>query len=362
MPHIKHVVETKYLPTFRSEKVAGMFDIPPKDVLKKEWDINVPIEDKDWKIGLIVGASGAGKTTLSKKLFDEKYYHKSFDWNKSNFLDDFPKNLDVKTITDTLSHVGFSSPPSWLLPFHVLSNGQKFRAEMARCLLSEQDLIVFDEFTSVVDRTVAKVGSFAVSKKIRKSNKQFVAVTCHYDVEEWLQPDWVLDLSTETFKWGSLRRPELNIEICQCHSKAWVLFAGHHYLSASLNPSAACFIATIDGEPCAFTSVLNFCHPQLKNRWREHRTVVLPDYQGLGIGNRLSEWLGEKLKKEGKIFISTTSHPAMISHRNASSKWVMTRKPSHVITKENRKGTKSANHAKSSSAGRLTCSFQYVGD
>tara|TARA_R110000824_G_scaffold394800_1_gene594892 strand:- start:613 stop:885 length:273 start_codon:yes stop_codon:yes gene_type:complete len=52
---------------------------------------------------------------------------------------------------------------------------------------------VFDEFTSMLDRNVARVGSFAIQKGIRKTKKQFIAVTCHEDVKEWLLPDWALN-------------------------------------------------------------------------------------------------------------------------------------------------------------------------
>jgi ABC-type Mn2+/Zn2+ transport system ATPase subunit len=355
VPRIKHVVTTRYTPTFRSQKVAGLFDIPVEEKLTKQWDIDVPIEEKPWKIGLIVGASGSGKTTIAKQLFDQKYYHSGHQWGASNLLDDFNKELDIKNITDALSHVGFSSPPAWLLPYTVLSNGQKFRADIARSLLEQKDLIVFDEFTSVVDRVVAKIASYAVNKYIRKHTTQFVAVTCHYDVEEWLQPDWVLDLSTNEFKWGCLRRPEITVKIQQCHRSAWQLFKGHHYLSADINNSSTCFIATINEEPVAFCAILSFMHPNLKNCWKEHRTVVLPDYQGIGMGNKLSESIGDWLEMKGKHFISTTSHPAMIGHRCKSSKWALTRAPSHVghsrLVSE---------HTKSGSKKRLTASFRYL--
>ena len=327
-----------------------------QEKLKKEWDINIPIEERPWKIGLIIGSSGSGKTTIAKRLFGEENYHSGFTWQCSNLLDDFEKELDVKEITNALSHVGFSSPPHWLLPYCALSNGQKFRAEVARCLLEkEKELIVFDEFTSVVDRTVAKIGCVAVSKLIRKQQKQFVAVTCHYDVEEWLEPDWVLDISSNEFKWGSLRRPKIEVEIFQCHHKAWRLFEGHHYLSAKLNTASTCFVATIQGEPAGFLAVLPFPHPHQKGFYKGHRTVVLPDYQGIGLGNMLSDFGGEYLKSKGKSYISTTSHPAMIGHRIKSDKWVMTRSPGHL------KNPKSNLMKKSVSANRLTASFEYIG-
>jgi hypothetical protein len=61
--------------------------------------------------------------------------------------------------------------------------------------------VAFDEFTSVVDRNVARIGSAAVAKAIRAGQirRRFVAVTCHYDVLEWLEPDWMIDMATREF-------------------------------------------------------------------------------------------------------------------------------------------------------------------
>jgi ABC-type ATPase with predicted acetyltransferase domain len=71
--------------------------------------------------------------------------------------------------------------------------------DIARALCLDRDLIVFDEFTSVVDREIAKVSAFAIAKAVRRSKKQFIAVTCHYDVVDWLEPDWVLCTDTMEF-------------------------------------------------------------------------------------------------------------------------------------------------------------------
>lgn len=357
MPRFNHVVETAYKPTFRTEKVVGMFDVPAADKLRKEWAINMPIEDEPWQIGLIVGASGAGKTTIAKRAFGDDAYHQGYDWSKSSILDDFNANLSATDITNSLSHVGFSSPPAWLLPYSALSNGQKFRCELARCLTDDRQLIVFDEFTSVVDRNVAKVGSHAVQKAIRATKKQFVAVTCHYDVEGWLQPDWVYDVSANTFSRRSERRPETKIEIFQCHHAAWELFKGNHYLSAELNKASTCFVLFFNGEPASFVAILPFPHPHLKNTWKGHRTVTLPDYQGFGLGNILSEFVGEWLHARGKQFRSVTSHPAMIGHRHRSNAWIMDRAPSRLATPGNKAKIQTN---KNTSIARLTASFLYV--
>jgi len=358
MPSFNHLVTVNYKPTFRTEKVTGMFDVSVEEKLTKEWQVDLPIENLDWSVGLIVGASGSGKTTIAKRAFSEKNYFTKHEWKDTSLLNDFDKSLDVKDITDALSHVGFASPPSWLLPYHCLSNGQKFRTDLARLILETEGLIVFDEFTSLVDRTVAKIGSFAVQKFIRKRNRQFVAVTCHYDVAEWLEPDWVYDVSTMTFERRLLRRPSIEVTVEQVHHSIWQIFKGHHYLSADLNKASKVFLATIEGEPVAMTAILPFPHPHVKNVWKEHRTVVLPDYQGFGLGNRLSEIVGDYLIANGKRFTSVTSHPSMIGYRYKSKKWVMVRAPS--------RGSKPNPNEKSisgkTSISRLTASFEYIGN
>ena len=50
--------------------------------------------------------------------------------------------------------------------------------DIARALCLDQNEIVFDEFTSVVDREIAKVSAYAISKAVRRSKKKFIAVTC----------------------------------------------------------------------------------------------------------------------------------------------------------------------------------------
>jgi ABC-type transporter Mla maintaining outer membrane lipid asymmetry ATPase subunit MlaF len=358
MPRFNHVIETEYLPTFRTEKVVGMFDVPMTGRLVKSWDVDLPIENFEWNVGLIVGASGAGKTTIAKRAFADAVFFESHEWGKSSFLNDFHVALDIRTITDALSHVGFASPPAWLLPYHCLSNGQKFRADLARAILENDGALVFDEFTSLVDRTVAKIGSHAVQKYVRKMKRQFVAVTCHYDVAEWLEPDWVYDASAMEFTRRLLRRPPIEVQIQQVHHSVWKIFKGHHYLSAELNKSAQVYVATIEDRPAAMTAILPFPHPHLKNVWKEHRTVVLPDFQGIGIGNRLSEHVGDILLAEGKRFTSVTSHPAMVHYRAKSIKWKMTRGPSRFAPPG--KKAKTQNN-QNSSINRLTASFEYVG-
>jgi ABC-type ATPase with predicted acetyltransferase domain len=143
---------------------------------------------KKFKLGVIVGSSGSGKSTLLKNFGTEE--QPTWDPNKS-IISHFESPAEG---IERLSSVGFNSIPSWYKPYHVLSNGEKFRADLARKLKSNA---VIDEYTSVVDRTVAKAASMALSRYVKNHDIQNVVLcTCHHDIVEWLEPDWVLNTDT----------------------------------------------------------------------------------------------------------------------------------------------------------------------
>ena len=355
MPSAKFVVSSKIQKSFRTEKIKGMFDVD-KDEIKKEFDVDIPIEDKSWSIGLIVGASGTGKTTIAKEVFKDFDLFKGFEWSEKAVVDDFDEKFGAKEITEALSKVGFSSPPDWLKPFSVLSNGQKMRVELARLILESDRPVIYDEFTSVVDRQVAQIGSSAIQKFIRKNNKQFIAVSCHYDIEEWLEPDWVYDVNKKEFYWGSLRRPEIKVDIRKAKASEWQLFKEFHYLSSKHNNSAHCYIAEINNTVVGWCSILHFPHPKIKNMKRVHRVVILPDYQGIGLGSMMLKEVA-KIYKEKKCRISlVTSTPSFIHGLKKSKNWIMTRKPSRL-----KDSSKTGVLKGTTSDARLTASFEYVG-
>jgi ABC-type lipoprotein export system ATPase subunit len=353
---VRITVDCRIEPTPRVLQVRGAFDLPEEKVSRLTWDIALPLAERPWNIGLIAGPSGSGKSTIANRVLGAACGSAPWPDDRS-ILDGFPDDLSVKEIAMLLSAVGFASPPAWLRPYRVLSTGQRFRADLARLLAAAQPdtVAVMDEFTSVVDRTVARVGSAALAKAVRARGLKFVAVTCHDDVIDWLQPDWILRADDRTFAWRELqRRPPLHVELVRSTAQAWPLFKDHHYLSDALNASAACFVAfvALPGDapkPAAFSAWVN--QLTLKGGKREHRTVVLPDYQGVGLGMAVSSTIAAMWKGLGHRATSTTTHPAFIAARNRSPLWRMTRAPSLAP------GGCRFKHA----ATRLTAGFEYVG-
>jgi hypothetical protein len=351
---MKIVRQTPIQETGRVSQVRGLFDLQPAKTSRVEWDVHLDLPD-NWNIGAIVGESGSGKTTIAKEFFG-KHLCNGFDWDADkSVLDGFPKDVGIKDITGLLSSVGFSSPPNWLRPFHVLSNGEQFRVTIARALAEFKGLVVLDEFTSVVDRRVATIASAAVAKTVRQRNQKIIAVSCHTDILEWLLPDWVYEPATDTLTLarGELQRPPIELEIFRVNHQAWNFFRHHHYLDTKLNKAAVCFIATWDGVPVAFSSWLPLVSGTLSNAYREHRTVCLPSYQGVGIGNRVSAVCASMWRGLGKRAFSTTSHPAMIASRVKSPLWRVSRGTSFAA----RDGGASVKH----STSRLTCGFEFIG-
>lgn len=362
MPSVDIVRHSNIVRTPRLMQMEGLFDVPPSKRSEETWSVSFELP-QTWNVGLIVGPSGSGKTTVARELFGDNMVS-GWSWpSDKSLLDGFPANMSIKEIVELLSSVGFSSPPSWVRPFHVLSNGEQFRVNMARTLAEQEEFSVVDEFTSVVDRTVAQIGSAAIAKTVRRRNQKFVAVSCHYDIAEWLEPDWVYQPHTNEFHSGRyLRRPEIKLEIRRVHSSAWQVFRKHHYLDKSLNSSAVCFCAFWNDTPVAFTALLHFPHPKRKNTKREHRTVCLPDFQGVGIGNALSEYIGAMCKGLGYSWISQTSHPAMIQSRAKSTSWRMIAKPNNSTQTMGKAFTsKDASKKTMGIATRLRATFEYVG-
>lgn len=360
MPKFDLTLKTEPTESFRSQRVAGMFDIDPSEKhLEKHWHVDMPFEEMEWNVGLIVGSSGSGKTSIAKKAFGSQY-KEPFDWDERSIVDNFPKEMSVDAIIEHLSQVGLSSPPAWLKPYHVLSNGEKFRAEMARHLAETptEEISVCDEFTSLVDRQVARVASYAIAKGVRRNNRKFVAVSCHSDIAEWLEPDWIYEAETGSFRRGSLRRPKINLTISRRNSKIWNLFAEHHYLSKVIHPSAHCWVASYEDRPVAICAMWKFNHPHknMANMWKISRIVVLPEFQGLGIGCKLADTIAQKYIDEGLRVRLTSSHPVLHKHAVNSDNWVIVRRPGRVPPS----GKSGAKTATGSSSTRITASYEYV--
>lgn len=308
-------VEGRPSQTIRAKQLSAAFDVPVRDREQLTWTGELPIEDRPWNVGLIVGPSGSGKTTILREAFGEP---RTMTWAGDAVADDFPATMSIEDITAVCSAVGFNTIPAWLRPYHVLSTGEQFRVALARAMVegSNDETLVVDEFTSVVDRQVAQIGAHAAQKWIRKRDHRLVAATCHYDVVDWLQPDWVLEPASMTFQWRCLqRRPDIVCSIARVPYAYWRLFAPLHYLTANLTKAARCYVlfAGADQQPAAFCGILHRPHPTAKRPVKGvSRLVTLPDWQGLGLAFVLVDRIAAMYYSLGFDVHTYPAHPALI--------------------------------------------------
>ena len=341
-------------------QIESLFDVPPSEQTTKEWSVDLPLDEQPWNVGLIVGPSGAGKTRVAEALFGKLDAQHS--WTDAALVDDFADTMTIHQVTGLLTAVGLGSVPTWLRPHSTLSNGEQFRADVARALAESGsgEIVVIDEFTSVVDRQVAQVASHAIQKQIRRDDRRFIAVSCHHDIVDWLQPDWTYEPATDEFTWRSVQpRPRVELRIDKASHHAWRIFRDHHYMSADLAKASQCFVATVDERPVAFTSYLHFPHSKTKNIKMGHRLVVLPDWQGLGIGGRLDDWLGELLHSQGYRYRNVVAHPAMVNFYARSPRWRCMSRPKRAVT-SGQTGVASMRERQTSTRTLSTFSFEYA--
>ena len=306
--------------SYRAERVKSLFNV--ESGANFLLDAELPIEDEGWQIGVVVGPSGSGKSSIGAALGAP--YTPTWPADQP-IIDAIAAGGDFNTVTTALSAVGLGSVPTWLRPFPVLSNGEKFRATLARLVCEAPTFAVVDEFSSVVDRQIARIGAGAFAKAWRRSGGQVVLLSCHYDILDWLEPDWVFDTASGEFQRGRLRRrPRLTVDIHETNWRYWPLFEPHHYLKLPHMIAASCYVASIDGAPVAHVAFST--RPGLVEA-RACRLVVMPEWQGAGVGMRFlnavcAAWLrGENRYALPLRTLFHTSHPGLAEALRRDQKW-----------------------------------------
>lgn len=331
--------------TYRAARVKSLFNVPTG--ARFDLDADLPIDDDRWSIGVVVGPSGSGKTSLGRAI--GPIYAPKWPLNRA-IVDAIAPRGAFDAVTAALAAVGLGSVPTWLRPYRHLSNGEQFRATLARLVCEAPALAVVDEFSSVVDRQIAQVGAGAFAKAWRRTGGRAVLLSCHYDVLDWLQPDWVYDTATGVFDRGSVRRrPALDLEIEQTDWRWWPHFEPHHYLKLPRMIAATNYVGWIAGRPVAHIAVSTT--PGLVEA-RACRLVVMPEWQGAGVGLRFLDavcqaWL-EGLNRYSRPLrtLFHTSHPGLAAALRRSTAWTQVSAALCGGNRERSKATIAASSAK----------------
>ncbi len=240
---------------YRSARVKSLFNV--EDGSTFDLDAELPIEGREWSVGVVCGPSGSGKTSIGRQILGGRAFYRAGRWPKDRpIIEAISPDGGFDEVASALSAVGLGTVPAWLRPYQVLSNGERFRADLARILCERPRRVVIDEFTSVIDRQIAKVGALAFAKAWRRTGGQAVLLSCHRDILDWVRPDWVFDTGTGIFhgRWLQ-RRPPIDLEIRRTDWSYWPMFEPHHYLKLPRMIAAACYVAFVAGEPVAHVGV-----------------------------------------------------------------------------------------------------------
>lgn len=347
--------------SYAANRVKSMFN--PETGCTFDLEVDLPIENLEWRLGVIVGPSGSGKTSIGQKILGPRSFYKGRGWPVSAPIIDhlYDAAGDFDTATSALSAVGLGNVPAWLRPYRVLSNGEKFRADLARILCRAPKRIVIDEFTSELDRQIARFGAMAFAKAWRRGSGQCVLLTPHRDILPWVRPDWTYDMGAGKFSGRYLQpRPSFDLDIFQTNWSHWPAFEPHHYLKVPRMVAATCYIGCVEGEPMAHVAFGT--RPGMREA-RACRLVIMPEWQGAGVGMRFlnavcQEWLvGRNRYRKAMPTLFHTSHPGLCAALRRDRKWVQV---SAVLHGDN-KARSAASLARSRARGRCVAGSGYGG-
>ncbi len=309
--------------SYRAARVKSLFNVESGANFNVAAEL--PIDDDGWKIGLVVGPSGSGKSSIGRALWGDGAVYQP-TWPRGRpIVDAILPGGEFDRVTAALAAVGLGSVPAWLRPYRVLSNGERFRADLARLVCEAPQRVVVDEFSSVVDRQIARIGALAFQKAWRRTSGQCVLLSCHYDISEWLEPDWIFDTATGKYAGRGLwRRPRFELELWETDWRYWPLFEPHHYLKLPKMVAATNYVGAVDGDLVAHVA---FAPRPGLHEARACRLVVMPEWQGAGVGLRFLDALcgmwrrGENRFRRPMPTLFHTSHPGLAAALRRSPRW-----------------------------------------
>ncbi|MDR2014526.1 MAG: hypothetical protein LBP99_02740, partial [Azoarcus sp.] len=113
--------------SYRAARVKSLFNV--ESGANFSLDADLPIGDEGWRIGVVVGPSGSGKSSIGARI--GRFYAPEWPTDRP-IVDAIHPGGNFDAVTGALSAVGLGSVPTWLRPYHALSNGEKVRATLAR--------------------------------------------------------------------------------------------------------------------------------------------------------------------------------------------------------------------------------------
>lgn len=158
-------------------------------------------------ITLVCGPSGSGKSRLLRAVAER--FPASREVNQVPFptdvsvVDAICPTRPLAEALGLLTACGFGEPRLWLRRFDQLSDGERFRARLARAIGMQQRSdgvgpLLCDEFGSTLHRRLARAIAFNLRKLTSRERLMLIVATGHEDLEADLRPDRIVRLSGES--------------------------------------------------------------------------------------------------------------------------------------------------------------------
>jgi len=298
----------------------------------------LPALPAEWSIGAICGSSGSCKTALLVQNFGLPV---DVQWDPlASVVAHFGSAAEA---CELLQAAGLDAAVHGLRRAAELSRGEREQADTARAL--RRDCVYLDEFTSSLSREVAVRVARSVGGFVRSHpGKRLVVVSCHSDVvaQSALSPHWVFRSDEASLgpaapsaaatagdsvalDGEAIRVPALLLRLRRAPAAEWAAFRDYHYKTRALSAQATAFVAVLEETGQAVGFIATIGQIGKEPTARAHRTVVLPEWQGLGIGSRLSDGVAELHRRAGVRYLGQTVHPHFGAYRDRSALWAATK-------------------------------------
>ncbi len=286
-----------------------------------------PIPVGPGKLILIVGPSGSGKSTIladiHRQIEGSPMVHRIQFPTQQAIIDAVAPWGPLTESVKLLTRCGLGEPRLWLRTFGELSDGERFRARLARAVADQRFQrnaapILCDEFGSSLHRRAAHALAFHL-RKLTKDHGLCLILACHDpSIERDLSPDVVVRLSggqrgivsltaRDRAAGFSLRR-RLRIELGR--KKDYQTFGAMHYRSTDELGFVHKVFVLREGHSGTRLGIVVYAYGPLELSLRNHATrglfagrpdrlnenmrilrrlVIHPDVRGCGLGHFLVE-------------------------------------------------------------------------
>ena len=232
-------------PTCNTSYIRDMFGIDfdtSPNVIARDLDIDY----RPGRIVLFAGPSGGGKSSLlraaAQQATDAVRLSEAFDDPRA-IIDTL--GPDARKSAHCLSICGLSEAMSLLRSPSELSDGQRYRYALAKCLADEATTVIADEWCATLDEVTAKVISRNVRRLSDSRGVGFLLAGTREDLIDDLQPDVIVRcrgagaVDVRSIAPRNPRPPisfRDDLDIREGKISDWPYFAKWHYRGRGLGP------------------------------------------------------------------------------------------------------------------------------